>query len=192
MAAGPVGCVQLRMKEADDAAVISAMAELLPRCRERGIPLVLNDRAHLVEATDADGLHVGAEDLPAEAARQKIGRDRVLGVSCYDSRHAAMEAAITADADYVAFGAFFPTTTKSARARPRLSLLQDWDTATVVPAVAIGGITPANCGQLAAAGAAFVAAVSAVWDHPKGPGAAVAAFNSGLSHATVRSTGDPQ
>lgn len=189
LAGGPVGCVQLRMKEADDAAVAAAMAALLPRCRERGVPLVLNDRAHLVDVTDADGLHVGAGDLPAVAARERIGADRVLGVSCYASKHAAMEAAARADADYVAFGAFFPTTTKAPRARPRLSLLEEWDAATVVPAVAIGGITPDNCGPLAAAGAAFVAVVSAVWDHPEGPGAAVAAFSRALGAAADRQAG---
>ncbi len=183
LAGGPVACVQLRMKEADDPAVAAAMAELLPRCRKRGIPLVLNDRAHLVHATDADGLHVGAEDLPAVAARSRIGPDRILGVSCYGSRHAAMEAAARADADYVAFGAFYPTATKKPRARPEVSLLADWNLATVVPAVAVGGITPDNCGPLAAAGAACVAAVSAVWNHPDGAGAAVAAFHRALGAA---------
>ena len=192
LAGGPVGCVQLRMKEADDAAVVAAMAELLPRCREQGVPLVLNDRAHLVDVTDADGLHVGAEDLPAVAAREQIGPDRVLGVSCYDSKHAAIEAAARADADYVAFGAFFPTTTKTPRARPSISLLEEWGAATVVPAVAIGGITPGNCSTLAEAGAAFVAVVSAVWDHPEGPGAAVAAFTRALGTAANRQAGNQQ
>ena len=192
LAGGPVGCVQLRMKEADDAAVVAAMAELLPRCREQGVPLVLNDRAHLVDVTDADGLHVGAEDLPAVAAREQIGPDRVLGVSCYDSKHAAIEAAARADADYVAFGAFFPTTTKTPRARPSISLLEEWGAVTVVPAVAIGGITPDNCGTLAEAGAAFVAVVSAVWDHPEGPGAAVAAFSRALGTAADRQAGNQQ
>ncbi|MCY4431699.1 MAG: thiamine phosphate synthase [Rhodospirillales bacterium] len=192
LAGGPVGCVQLRMKEADDAAVVAAMAELLPRCREQGVPLVLNDRAHLVDVTDADGLHVGAEDLPAVAAREQIGPDRVLGVSCYDSKHAAMEAAARADADYVAFGAFFPTTTKTPRARPSISLLEEWGAVTVVPAIAIGGITPGNCGTLAEAGAAFVAVVSAVWEHPEGPSAAVAAFTRALGTAANRQAGDQQ
>ena len=192
LAGGPVGCVQLRMKEADDAAVVAAMAELLPRCREQGVPLVLNDRAHLVDVTDADGLHVGAEDLPAVAAREQIGPDRVLGVSCYDSKHAAMEAAARADADYVAFGAFFPTTTKTPRARPSISLLEEWGAVTVVPAVAIGGITPGNCGTLAEAGAAFVAVVSAVWDHPDGSGAGVAAFTRALGTAANRQAGNQQ
>ncbi len=192
LAGGPVGCVQLRMKEADDAAIVAAMAELLPRCRARGVPLVLNDRAHLVDETDADGLHVGAEDLPAVAARERIGADRILGVSCYDSKHAAIEAAARADADYVAFGAFFPTTTKTPRARPGISLLEEWDAVTVVPAVAIGGITPDNCGALAEAGAAFVAVVSAVWDHPEGPGAAVAAFSRALGTTAGRQSGSQQ
>ncbi len=186
LAGGPVACVQLRMKEADDRTVAAAMAALLPRCRERGLPLVLNDRVHLVQETDADGVHVGADDLPAVSARERIGPDRILGVSCYGSRHAAMEAAARADADYVAFGAFFPTTTKAPRARPGLSLLADWNLSTVVPAVAIGGITPENCGPLAEAGAACVAAVSAVWDHPDGAGSAVAAFAQTLGAAHPR------
>ncbi len=181
LAGGAVGCVQLRLKEAPDSAVIAAMEALLPRCRAQGIPLVLNDRVDLAGKTDADGVHVGADDVPGPAARRQVGPDRVVGVSCYDSKHRAMEAAAGADADYVAFGAFFSTETKAPRARAPLAVLEEWTSTTVVPAVAIGGITPDNCEQLAAAGADFVAVVSAVWNHPKGPGAAVAAFNQALA-----------
>lgn len=172
--------MQLRLKDAGREATLRACEALLPLCRERGVTFIVNDEPEFAREAGADGVHVGAGDPTVAEARAAVGAGAVVGVSCYGSRHLAMEAA-EAGADYVAFGAFFPTATKEPRARPGVEVLRDWSLATTVPAVAIGGVTPANCGELARAGADFVAAVSAVWDCPGGPGEAVAAFNAALT-----------
>jgi thiamine-phosphate pyrophosphorylase len=122
-------------------------------------------------------VHVGEQDAPYAEARQLLGADRIIGVTCGASRDRAISAA-EAGADYVAFGAFFPSTTKTAtkyRATPEL--LRDWSETTVVPCCAIGGIAQENCGALVEAGADFLAVISAVWSHPQGPRTAVAEFN---------------
>ena len=179
---GDVACVQLRLKEAGDDAVRAATRRLMPLCHERDVAFLINDRPDLAAELGADGTHVGGDDMAYDEARTLVGPDAVVGVSCYDSRHAAIDAA-DAGADYVAFGAFFATATKTPRARPDPSILTWWSELTVVPCVAIGGITPENCAPLVAAGADFLAVVSAVWEHPKGPGAAVAAFNEAIERA---------
>ena len=180
--AGDVACLQLRLKTADDALITRATERLMPICHARDIAFLINDRPDLAAALGADGTHVGGDDLSCKAARQLVGPDATVGVSCYGSRHAAMEAA-EAGADYVAFGAFFPTDTKTPRARPEPELLSRWSDLTVVPCVAIGGITPANCAPLVRAGADFLAVVSAVWSNAVGPAAAVAAFNEAIERA---------
>ena len=127
----------------------------------------MNDRPDLAAELDCDGVHVGEEDAPYEEARRLLGPDRIVGVTCGDSRHRALVAA-EAGADYVAFGAFFPSATKLAtkyRATP--DLLRDWSETTVVPCCAIGGITQQNCGPLVEAGADFLAVIGAVWSHPQ-------------------------
>jgi thiamine-phosphate pyrophosphorylase len=118
---------------------------------------------------------VGQDDAPYREARKTMGSRAMIGVTCHDSRHLAMEAA-EAGADYVAFGAFFPTSTKDASTRAEPEILSIWQETMQTPCVAIGGITPDNCRPLVAAGADFLAACSAVWAHPQGPGAAVKAF----------------
>ena len=143
--AGDVACLQLRLKEADDDAVRRAGERLLPICQAREVPLLINDRPDLAAAIGADGAHVGADDASYTDARERVGADGMVGVSCYDSRHRAMEAAASG-ADYVAFGAFFPTETKTPRAKADTHLLKWWSTLMVVPCVAIGGITAENCG----------------------------------------------
>ncbi len=109
-----------------------------------------------------------------------VGHERIVGVTCHDSRHLAIEAA-EAGADYVAFGAFFPTGTKAAKTQAPLDLLRWWADIAIVPCVAIGGITVDNCGPLVEAGADFLAVVSGVWDYPQGPAQAVRDFNQAIS-----------
>lgn len=158
-------------------------AELLgPVAQDRDVAFLLNDRAHLVAETGADGVHIGADDMPYKQARKWVGEDRTVGVSCYDSVDRAMRAA-EQGADYVAFGTFFPSKTKESGGRPEIGLLEGWSMASTVPCVAIGGITPENCGPLVRAGADFLAVVNAVWDHPDGPAAAVKAFNVAVEKA---------
>ena len=173
--AGDVACVQLRLKEADDNAIRRAADILRPIAQKHGAAFLMNDRPDLALACGCDGVHVGPEDAPYAEARALLGPERIVGVTCRASRHDAIEAA-EAGADYVAFGAFFPSETKEAKARAEIELLRWWSEIMTVPCVAIGGITPANCGPLAAAGADFLAVVSAVWDHPQGPGQAVKEF----------------
>jgi thiamine-phosphate pyrophosphorylase len=180
--AGDIACVQLRLKDAGDDEIRRACGILLPVAQRRGVAFLLNDRPDLAAQAGCDGVHVGQQDAPYEEARRLLGSDRIVGVTCHDSRHLAIEAA-EAGADYVAFGAFFPTTTKPSRYRPSPDLLAWWSEIMTVPTVAIGGITPVNCAPLVAAGADFLAVVSAVWDHPDGPGAAVRDFNRAIAAA---------
>ncbi len=176
LAGGDVACLQLRLKEVDDAAVRRVAAVLKPIAQARGVAFIMNDRPDLAAELDCDGVHVGEEDMPYAEARRLLGPDRIVGVTCGDSRHRAIAAA-EAGADYVAFGAFFPSGTKAAKHRAGPEVLRDWSETTVVPCCAIGGITPENCGPLVEAGADFLAVIGAIWSHPKGPRAAVAAFN---------------
>jgi thiamine-phosphate pyrophosphorylase len=177
---GDVGALQLRLKDVPEDAIEAAARAIQPLLRPRGAPLILNDRPDLAARFGCDGVHVGQEDAPYAEARRAVGPERIVGVTCHDSRHLAMEAS-EAGADYVAFGAFFPTTTKAAKTRAEIEILEIWQEVMVTPCVAIGGITPANCRPLVAAGADFIAAASAVWTHPEGPGAAVAAFNAEIA-----------
>ena len=177
---GDVGALQLRLKDVDEAVVEAAVRALHPIVMARDVPLILNDRPDLAARLGCDGVHVGQDDASYAEARRAVGPNRVVGVTCHDSRHLAMEAS-EAGADYVAFGAFFPTTTKDAKTRAELEILEIWQADMLTPCVAIGGITPANCGPLVAAGADFIATSSAVWSHPEGPGAAVAAFNAAIA-----------
>jgi len=178
---GDVACLQLRLKDIDDDAIRRAARILKPIAQDRGVAFIMNDRPDLAAELDCDGVHVGEEDAPYAEARRLLGADHIVGVTCGASRDRAITAA-EAGADYVAFGAFFPSTTKTAtkyRATPEL--LSDWSETTVVPCCAIGGITQDNCGPLVAAGADFLAVIGAIWSHPQGPRAAVAEFNEVFS-----------
>ena len=175
--AGDVASVQLRLKGTDDDTIRRACEALLPIVQSRDIAFILNDRPDLALQTGCDGVHVGQEDMPYEQARQILGLGRIIGVTCHASRHLAIDAA-EAGADYVAFGAFFPTHTKEVQSHADADILKWWSDLMVVPCVAIGGITVENAAPLVAAGADFLAVSSGVWDHPGGPEAAVKAFNT--------------
>ena len=180
--AGDVACVQLRLKEADDDAIRRAADVLRPIAQKREVAFIMNDRPDLALATGCDGVHLGQEDASYAQARQILGLGRIIGVTCHASRHLAIEAA-EAGADYVAFGAFYPTSSKDAKHYADPELLRWWNEIMTVPSVAIGGITPANCRPLVAAGADFLAVIAAVWNHPDGPGAAVRAFEEAMKKA---------
>ena len=180
--AGDVGCVQLRLKDGDDDAIRRAAEALLPVTTARDVALVMNDRPDLAKQTGCDGVHIGQEDATYAEARRLLGAEAIVGVTCHDSRHLALVAA-EQGADYVAFGAFFPTGTKTTVHQPAPEILTWWSDVMTVPCVAIGGITPENCGPLVTAGADFLAVVSAVWDHPQGPGAAVRDFLAAIEQA---------
>ena len=177
-----MAAVQLRLKGATDGDIRRAAERLGPLVQERDIAFILNDRPDLAAATGADGVHIGQEDASYEEARAAVGPDRIIGVTCHDSRDFAMEMA-EKGADYVAFGAFFPTATKEAKGHPLPEILEWWSDIMTVPVVAIGGITPENCAPLVRAGADFLAASSAIWNHPDGPAVAVAAFGRAIAAA---------
>ena len=176
LAGGDVASFQLRLKEADDDSIRRATDLLRPIVQAHGTAFILNDRPDLAAELGCDGVHVGQEDAPYAEARALLGPSRIVGVTCHDSRHLALEAA-EAGADYVAFGAFFPTKTKSPKTQADLELLRWWSELMVVPVVAIGGITALNAPPLVEAGADFLAVSAGVWEHKDGPEEAVKAFN---------------
>lgn len=176
LGAGDVACVQLRLKDVTDDHILRTADLLMPIVQAADAAFILNDRPDLAQALGADGVHVGQDDMPYAEARRIVGPRAIVGVTCHDSRHLAMEAG-EAGADYVAFGAFFPTTTKDARSRAPIELVSWWSEMMTVPQVAIGGITVENCRPLVEAGADFLAVANGVWQHPQGPAAAVEAFN---------------
>jgi thiamine-phosphate pyrophosphorylase len=175
LSGGPVAAFQFRVKGVDQHQA-ARLAEPLQRiCEAHEVAFIVNDDMGLAKRLGADGVHLGQGDGDPREARALLGPSAQIGVTCHDSRHLAMEAG-EAGADYVAFGAFFPTSTKQTMHRPEPSILGWWSALFELPCVAIGGITPENGRALVDAGADFLAVCSSVWDHPEGPGAAVAAF----------------
>jgi thiamine-phosphate pyrophosphorylase len=180
--AGDVAALQIRLKVADDGAIRRATDALLPVARSRDVAVIMNDRADLAVATGCDGAHLGQEDGNHAEGRRLLGPDRMLGITCHASRHLAMEAG-EVGADYVAFGAFFPTDTKQVLHHATPDILEWWSEMFELPSVAIGGITAANCAPLVRAGADFLAVIGAVWNHPEGPAAGVRAMNAAIAAA---------
>jgi thiamine-phosphate pyrophosphorylase len=177
LAGGDVASFQLRLKDVEDDAIRRAADLLRPIVQAHGAAFILNDRPDLAAELGCDGVHVGQDDASYAEARATMGPSRIVGVTCHNSRHLAVEAA-EAGADYVAFGAFFPTQTKEPKTQANIELLNWWSDVMVVPAVAIGGIIVANAPALVEAGADFLAVSAGVWEHADGPEAAVKAFNA--------------
>lgn len=181
-----MACVQLRLKDADapvdDDTIRRACDALRPVVQDRDVAFILNDRADLAAECGCDGVHVGQEDTSYDDARRLIGEDAIVGVTCHESRHLAMEAG-EAGADYVAFGAFFPTTTKQAKTQADPEILTWWQEVMAAPCVAIGGITVENCRELVIAGADFLAVSAGIWAYPAGPAQAVKDFNRVIAEA---------
>ncbi|MGE4324152.1 MAG: thiamine phosphate synthase [Sphingobium sp.] len=175
--AGPVAAFQLRLKGVDDHAIARAAEPLQKLCADRKVAFIVNDSMALAKRIGADGVHLGQGDGDPREARSLLGPGAQIGVTCHDSRHLAMEAG-EAGADYVAFGAFYPTTTKETTHRPDPAILGWWTTLFELPCVAIGGITADNAAPLVAAGADFLAVCGAVWNHGNGSAAGVSAFSS--------------
>jgi thiamine-phosphate pyrophosphorylase len=178
--AGDVAALQVRLKGASDEVIAAAVDVIMPIAHSRDVAVILNDRPDLAAALGCDGVHVGQDDPPCREARRIMGKAAMIGVTCHDSRHLAMEAA-EAGADYVAFGAFFPTTTKDAPTRAEPELLSIWQESMEIPCVAIGGITVDTAEGLAAAGADFLAVSAGVWAHPEGAAVAVRELNAAIA-----------
>ena len=166
--AADVACVQLRLKDKTPDEWERVVDALMPTCWMRDIAFILNDRVDLAKRFSADGAHIGKDDMTYTMARSILGKDKIIGVSCYASKDTAMDVA-EEGADYVAFGSAFPSSTKEQAPPAPLSLFEDWVIAVKTPCVAIGGITAQNCAPLVQIGVEFVAVIGQVWNHPDGP-----------------------
>jgi thiamine-phosphate pyrophosphorylase len=180
--AGDVAAVQLRLKGEDDAAWIAAIEALRPVAQSRDVAFLLNDRVDLVRAHGCDGAHVGQQDMAVAAARRMLGDTLMLGATCHASRDLALTAG-EAGADYVAFGAYFASTTKAEAEPADIALLEWWAELMELPCVAIGGITAGNCAPLVRAGANFLAVCNSVWSDPAGAPEAIRALNAAIAAA---------
>ena len=178
--AGDVAALQIRLKDAPDDVIAAAADVIAAICHSRDVAVILNDRPDLALELGCDGVHIGQEDMPYAQARKLLGPHRMIGVTCHDSRHLAMEAS-EAGADYVAFGAFYPTTTKDPKTTAEPEILTIWQETMQTPCVAIGGITVDNCRTLVTAGADFIAVSAGVWAHPDGTAEAVRRFNAEIA-----------
>ena len=180
LAAGPVAAFQFRVKGIDQHEAWTLAAPLQAICAAHDVAFIVNDSVSLAKRLGADGVHLGQSDGDVAEARAALGKSVQVGVTCHNSRHLAMEAA-EIGADYVAFGAFYPTSTKDVEHMAELDTIEKWARVMEIPCVAIGGITPENAKPLIDAGADFIAVSSAVWNHPKGVAEAVKAFNALLA-----------
>jgi len=178
--AGPVAAFQLRVKGVDEHEAARLGEPLLRICADREVSFIVNDSISLAKRLGADGVHLGQEDGDVADARARLGRDTQIGVTCHASRHFAMEAG-EAGADYVAFGAFYPTTTKLASHHAEPEILNWWQSLFEIPCVAIGGITPQNCAPLVRAGADFLAISAAIWSGDETT--AIIAFHAAIAAA---------
>ena len=181
LSAGDVASFQLRLKSRDDKTIsddtiLRACDTLIPITQKYNVAFLLNDRPDLVQRSQADGCHIGQSDMNCKDARKLLGADKIIGVTCHDSRHLAMVAGEDG-ADYVAFGAFFNTQTKQASSKAEPDILSWWQEVTTLPCVAIGGINTQNASCLIAAGADFLAVSQGIWGHMKGSTEAVVEFN---------------
>jgi thiamine-phosphate pyrophosphorylase len=180
LSGGPVAAFQFRMKDVDQHEAAALAEPLQAICAAHDVAFIVNDSVALAKRLNADGVHLGQSDGDVADARSQLGKKFQIGVTCHNSRHLAMEAA-EAGADYVAFGAFYPTTTKDVEQIAELDTVEKWSRVMEIPCVAIGGITAENARPLIDAGADFIAVSSAVWAHPQGPAEAVKAFNALLA-----------
>jgi thiamine-phosphate pyrophosphorylase len=174
--AGPVAAFQFRVKGIDEHEAAGLAEPLQAICAAREVAFIVNDSVSLAKRLGADGVHLGQGDGDVREARERLGKDAQIGVTCHNSRHLALEAG-ELGADYVAFGSFYPTTTKTVSHVANPALLRWWHVWSEVPSVAIGGITVANAASLIVAGTDFLAVSAGVWQNPEGPEAAVIEFD---------------
>ncbi len=180
LSGGPVAALQIRLKDMPLDAIAAVTRVLAPIAHAHDTAVLMNDHVELARELRLDGVHIGQSDMGYKEARRILGTNAMIGVTCHDSRHLAMEAS-EAGADYVAFGAFFPTTTKTVEHMAELDTLTIWQETMEIPCVAIGGITPDNARQVAEAGADFIAVSGAVWNDPHGAAAGVKALLAAIA-----------
>ena len=180
LAAGPVAALQIRLPNAPADDLRTAARVIAPIAHAHDVAVLMNNHVELAKELGLDGAHIGQSDMSLKDARRILGPQAMIGVTCHNSRHLAMEAS-EGGADYVAFGAFYPTTTKTVEHVAELETLTIWQEVMEIPCVAIGGITAATAAEVAAAGADFIAVSGAVWNHPDGPAAGVKALLAALA-----------
>jgi thiamine-phosphate pyrophosphorylase len=180
LGASPVAAFQFRVKDVDQHEAARLAVPLQEICADHDVAFIVNDDMGLAKRLGADGVHLGQSDGDVRDARALLGADAQIGVTCHNSRDLAMQAGEDG-ADYVAFGAFYPSDTKPAKYQAEPDLLRWWQPLVELPCVAIGGITVDNAKPLIEAGADFIAVSGGVWAHPAGPDVAVAAFTSLLA-----------
>lgn len=185
--AGEVAAFQFRVKGVDEHEAARLAGPLQEICAAHDCAFIVNDSVSLAKRLKADGVHLGQGDGDVRDAREMLGREAQIGVTCHASRHLAMDAG-EAGADYVAFGAFFPSETKASNHRPEPELLEWWQQIFEIPCVAIGGITPENCTALVTAGADFLAVSHAVWGTDEAE--AVQAFHRAIEKANSQAGAD--
>ncbi len=168
LAAAPIACLQIRLKDAPDEDIIKAAKLLVPICHRYGAMAIINDNPHIALKTGADGVHLGQSDMNINLAREVLNEGAFIGITCHNSKELAFKAC-SDKADYIAFGAFFETSTKLGTTRADLEILTWWHEAVEIPCVAIGGITTDNAKTVITAGADFIALCSGVWQHKDGP-----------------------
>ncbi len=174
---GLVSCFQLRLKNIEDELIVSASIKIIPMCKKYNVPFILNDRLDLAHKVGADGVHLGEDDGNIVEARKLLGPKAIIGASCYNSKHLAMEAA-ESGADYVAFGAFFDTKTKNPKSKAEIDTIKDWIYISNIPCVAIGGINSSNCVDLVKAGVDFLAVIGCIWDNEEPPELSIKYFEN--------------
>ena len=182
LSAAPVACLQIRLKEVngdktESSAIIQAAKAIIPICHAKNTLVLINDDPEIAKQCGADGVHLGQNDMDYFSSRELLGGDAIIGITCHNSKGLGFEAA-QAGADYVAFGAFFETATKQAKARAQLEILEWWQEAVEIPSVAIGGISVDNAKALIQAGADFLAVSSGVWDYQDGPASAISRLSA--------------
>lgn len=170
--AGDVAALQIRLKDAPDEHIRNCYAALAPIADAHNVAVLINDRVDLAKAFGADGVHLGQDDMPLRDARAILGKAAMIGITAHDSRHLAMLAG-EGGADYVAFGAFFKSATKTPKTTATTELVNWWSEIFEIPCVAIGGITAENCTPVVKAGADFLAISGGIWNAPCGPQAAI-------------------
>ncbi|MEL6725251.1 MAG: thiamine phosphate synthase [Pseudomonadota bacterium] len=186
---GDIASLQIRLKKGEqiDTAATREVTQAVKRiCQAEHIALIINDSPQLARALEVDGVHLGLDDMDIAEAREIVGQDLIIGATCKNSRHQAMIAG-EAGADYVAFGAFYPSATKADTTPAEPETLTWCQMFLTLPCVAIGGITLENAAPLISAGADFLAVSNGVWNHNDGPAAAVAMFNRVIDEAMASS-----
>lgn len=176
---GYIDVFQLRLKNIGEASLLTIAKAIVESCHRHGVMCLVNDHPNIALAAGADGVHLGKNDMGYQEARKILGPGKMIGVSCYNSVDDAITAA-EAGADYVAFGAFFPTHTKEGTTPADPKILRWWTENSTVPCVAIGGINNENTPQILGEGTDFVAVISYVWQHPKGAKYAIEQLHKAL------------